>query len=1119
VHDLAVECMRPYSTREPVNRQLWVRSEREAPEPETEKNSLEPILLSADRIPDSLLARVESRDAALWVRRLRGLHPDRSTLVRFLSLPWSLVICEDYDEQILSELQAADSLDGVMVRRRGLVQILDRDPSRVELPQRCLPIFLLNGREPKKEQGTFEGRLRRLTMLEHLRRTTVREILVISPDEDPIPPDLNELWSTGFKCFLTIVSSNENAKITTANWTTQNQAVATLVSTTADVALADLLSQYELSFPDRRRIVRIRDVKGNFQKFDVTAADEPERPILDYYTLIEERDLHLLNPEELNKQELIEFFQDSTSSWRPYAAGLPWRREADALLSLQNFMRRLDTDGSEENRIVYIVSESGAGGTTLARSMAFACAREGYPVLLAKQVPFVLDPLPVSNFLTRVHASLESSRTDGNIARTGAAEGSANAVTRLYETPWLIVFDTIHAQYREAELVQFRREMEKAGRPVCLLVVTGPEVGAALINKRVSVQLAELNHIITVEDARALGQHLNRFLAWHGRERPESQWNHFYEQQKVRYMDGVAAFWVALSFWIQGQFDLNESMQEWIYRLFQQQSDTDLRLALLRIAAFSTERLPLPERLLPPSTQGWPLSYRLAESRHALAALGLTALSSDGEKYWALIHDILGRLLINGLYYDTKTRTELGFGAASDPNHLRFLILREISQDGAFGEKPYKPLGEDFATTIFKIDPDHGHAAFLNIWRQVLGALEGMPAPLRNTSRLFRHHTAISRRRVAKLEESLYDISLSDKSDLLLAAIRDLTYALTQIPFSPGSESNLNLLNSLANAYSDLADVAGRMGKDREAVLKIQALANQTTKAAYQESPTNPFVIETYVKNLLRSAKDNPERTCEDCVEILGIIFSVLASDDPGYRAPQLNGLAEQAFDLLLQQIPTAVGVRDPQNAVDVLVDAWRVLGENDQLRSGSLADIPEESRERALKILEHPAGRGNLQALRLRYNLLCSGKPFAFTEQIEILDQLDARRSSTPPQLRLEYAILLFQNGRNLEGDKIFRDLRKLWKESEHIVEIPERLRWLRSADGRSLQIVHARVQVDYGARIMARVQEFGSIPVPLRPEEHGFRELKIGSAFACHVSFGPNGPFLRPLTAGPRA
>ena len=62
------------------------------------------------------------------------------------------MICEDYDEQLFSELEAADSLSEVMVRRRGLVQILDRDPSRIELPPRCLPIFFLTAKNPRKNR-------------------------------------------------------------------------------------------------------------------------------------------------------------------------------------------------------------------------------------------------------------------------------------------------------------------------------------------------------------------------------------------------------------------------------------------------------------------------------------------------------------------------------------------------------------------------------------------------------------------------------------------------------------------------------------------------------------------------------------------------------------------------------------------------------------------------------------------------------------------------------------------------------------------------------------------------------------------------------------------------------
>jgi hypothetical protein len=98
-----------------------------------------------------------------------------------------------------------------------------------------------------------------------------------------------------------------------------------------------------------------------------------------------------------------------------------------------------------------------------------------------------------------------------------------------------------------------------------------------------------------------------------------------------------------------------------------------------------------------------------------------------------------------------------------------------------------------------------------------------------------------------------------------------------------------------------------------------------------------------------------------------------------------------------------------------------------------------------------------------------------------------------------------------------VFKTLRQLWRESEHFVQVPERLRWLRTAEGGALQVVNAVTGSDYGNRAMARVQQFGNALVPFRPEEHGIRELRPGFRFSCHVSFGHNGPFLRPLTAHP--
>jgi hypothetical protein len=168
-----------------------------------------------------------------------------------------------------------------------------------------------------------------------------------------------------------------------------------------------------------------------------------------------------------------------------------------------------------------------------------------------------------------------------------------------------------------------------------------------------------------------------------------------------------------------------------------------------------------------------------------------------------------------------------------------------------------------------------------------------------------------------------------------------------------------------------------------------------------------------------------------------------------------------------------------------------------------------------ALEALAHPVGRGNMQVIRLSFDLLCVGQPYAFKAQLELVEQLNATDYRMVPQLRLEYAILLFQNGRSVEGDKVFRALRQVWRDSEQFVQVPARLRWLRSANVDVLQTVQATTGSDYGNRAMARVQEFGNALVPFRQEEFGFRDLKPGLRFACIVSFGHNGPFLRPVTA----
>ena len=1085
---------------------------------------IDKALIRVSGIADTLLADLDTRDVALWIRDLPTQPASQDPLLAFLGLPWRLVLSEVYEPKVFEALESEGASNAPMTRKRGFVQVIDQDPSRMELPQRCLPFYVLNGKDTGPAAVDFRSQLRRMTMIEELRRSGARQLIIVSVNEAPVPSQLGDLWSSGFRAHLTFVADRVGSDQTILEWlqATTGVVAANLVTAPATEVIDNVLTRYAEVYPEERRILKVRNQHGGTQRVDVTEADEPERPILQLYSPIEERDLRPLLPTELSEEDFSGFFRNPEASWRPYAAGLPWMRDQDTLKDLLKYLKRLDSVGSDENCIAFVASESGAGGTTLARALAWECARQGYPVLIAKPLPFVADALPVVNFMKRVHDEIQRARPNdaGTAIESGAKAVEEETRVHRYEAPWLIVFDSMHWQHREAELVRFRNELETSGRPVCILLVTGTALGLSFYNKAIFKKLAELGHAIDMEESRELGRHLNKFLRLYNKQKSDSQWGRFYEEHTVRYLEGTAAFWVTLSFWIQGQYDLRESIQEWMYRAFKSNTpDITIQAAILEIAALSSERLPLPESLLTPSAGEWPISQLLEDARSNLGPLGLAKVSLDGERHWALIHDILGRFLINALFYDHAMRVELGFADAKDAEHLRFLLLQRISRKDTLGERHYRPLGEEFATSIFKIDPDHGHGSFVGLWREALESLDNMPRSLIDTSRIFRHHTAISRRRIAKLDDRFYGVTSSDKLSLLKRAVDDINYAIRFIDYSPGSESNLNLFNSLANAYFDLAKVEERSGSSRERLAELRRLASEATRRAFEESPTNSFVIETYVKNLLQEARHFAgAESVEKCVEALGILFSALASNEGSYRASQLGSLADEALALLFAQDGGGAKAEEPKSATEVLVNAWRLLSEDGGRWSETgLTRVDSASQLRALDVLDHPAGRGNMQVLRLSFDLMCLAHPREFKRQLALVEQLQLTNYHLVPQLQLEYAILLFQAGRAAEGDKVFGRLRKIWRESENFVYVPERLRWLRSVDSVSLQIVRAVVGSDYGNRAMARVQEFRNALVPFRPEEHGLREVKPGKRLACHVSFGHNGPFLRPLTAAP--
>ncbi|RAP39677.1 hypothetical protein BYZ73_19250 [Rhodovulum viride] len=160
---------------------------------------------------------------------------------------------------------------------------------------------------------------------------------------------------------------------------------------------------------------------------------------------------------------------------------------------------------------------------------------------------------------------------------------------------------------------------------------------------------------------------------------------------------------------------------------------------------------------------------------------------------------------------------------------------------------------------------------------------------------------------------------------------------------------------------------------------------------------------------------------------------------------------------------------------------------------------------------------RSNAQAVRLRYILACIDHPRDFALQLELLETLDGSRTILTPQLDLELAILMHQRNRHHEASRRFQRLRHLWARGEHYVEVPDRLRWLYDeSTGRRRQVRARIASGGDGARLHATVHELQNNRVPFRIAEFDGPKLRPGTNMSGLISFGHNGPLLRPLTAG---
>jgi tetratricopeptide (TPR) repeat protein len=1055
-------------------------------------------IIRSTHVPVVLFGQLDSREVSLWITDDPDNLSSLPALAALTDLPWRQVISEINSSGFVAALRQQEDLADPMVRLRGLKHVISDNPSDIDLPPRALPIFLLDGLPGDRPTG-FAARTRRQNMLTELERARVRTLVLAGLPSRRALEDLSDLWEESFRPTIYVVSPSENAEgsldLLLEKAGSGAHGVVELSPTVFNKSLVEVyVSQREGS-----HFLRARDASGQALRLDVTSLDEPERPLLGKFETIFDAALHPLLASDLSPEEVQDFFLDVRTSWRPFAAGMPFHAGSSAIGKVVNVLRRMEREKADLLKVRFISAEDGAGATTLLRSICWEAASQGFPVLIAREIPFEPSADEISSYINRVNALM------GEISEAG--------VTAIHEIPWVIAFDRGVWDGHEDDLVVFARRLETLGRQAAIIVVTGSFLPIPFYSDKRFEKIAELSHIITSAEAESLGTHLNGFLSRIGAEKTVEQWRAFLHETTSHSDGSQASFWVALSFWLQGRFNLQETFDAWVYRQFRENiADGEVVESVLKMSALATERTAMPLALLPPTTD-FPVNEKLFDARSQAPALGLILLSSDYGKYWTILHRTVAEALLSGFFYDNEFRRQCGYETADNPTHLAIRILTDIAQDSRLAQSQYQSLAERFATEIFKIDPEHGYSRFTPYWREVLKALEGMPEIFRKTNRAFLHHSAISRRRIAS-DDATFPLDSADRAELLQTAITKITTALS-IPPTGDAEPDINLYNSLARAYYDLANTQIALGEGVDAIRATQRKAAEATFRAYRLNPNNPYVVETYAENLLVDGRSDQALAPKNALEVLTLVYSMLGRDDSYKRKYSLTRLADRAFDMLLSS-SSGRGGADPTDPIGAIQIALRPLATfEDRFEGMELVDYPADVRDQVAEGLASPVLQGNPQAVKLRYVLACIDRPEDYDLQLSLLMSLGDVEGIVTPQMLLEKAVLLYQNGRPFEGDQMFGQLRRLWQKRSHFVEVPDRLHWLIEPVTRQRRQVKARVMQRGEFRSIARVEDFSNGTAVFRSREFGDAIGAPGSVFSALVSFGHNGPFLRPLTA----
>ncbi len=1071
-------------------------------------------LIREDEVSDGLIADVLARDCVLWLTSEQ--FADATEVERLVDLtngPWRAVFVESASAEFAGALAAKSQTFDSADAAGAFTHLIASDPLALQLQRRAKPIFFLNGRLDR--DGTEAANLsrrsaerRRLNMTARLRNLEPRRVVVVGTVPDKAIEDLVDLWDAEFRALLTFAVDDESFPQTADIELAEIKGLSVVHwvdKSPADFA-QELLQRLSSLTAASSILAAVQFPGAPLLTVDLLKAELAEQPIADLCDFVRVQDTLPVVPGDVREEEFRAFFTRGKFSWRPYAAGLPWMPDAAPERALLQALRDQLADPASSIQVLSVLSEAGAGGTTQARALALAAARAGFPALLVKQEAEMPTSLELTGFLFR--ATQEALRRAADLGLENAGE-----------PVWVVVLDVQHGGRSHEELERLCSDLARSGRKAAILKVALASSPVELPESIPQQELVFVRHELDSSDVSDLGAHLNVFLKPYGKQKRPEEWLGFWKSHQPDIDVGIASFWIALEFWLAGFLPLGESIQGWVVRQFKAlNGQTEVQRAILEIAALSIERRATPERLLALlSTPKLPWAVALDDARDESPGLGIVF----GEAFpfgrvWAIAHDVLARYLINGVWNDRLLCSQLAIPFFEDTVALRLAMIAELSKRAALGEAFARPFAEGLATSVLKLDEQHGNAEFFKHWRMVLQILDSVPKVVRLTSRAFNHHLAISRRRVT--QDDIFHLDRSEKRRLLQQASRDVEFALEQIEPSQEDESTLNLLNTLALICQDLADLERSAGNIEE-LARLLAKSDEITNRALKENPNNSYVLETAAKNQLRQglASDDPSERIESAAKALSFVFQASRLDTAVSRKMKLGQLAAQALRVLREN--------DAVSAIDRLCAAGSPYGFIARAWSGlpvaageeaalALDSVDPEAAGEALRVLSASPER-NWLLVRLMYDLVVIATPSDFQGQLRLLDELASTKGyQLSLQQVLERAVLLFIAGQHRQAVEEFKWLRPRVKESQVVVFVPQRLRWLLTPDRATRAVCTAQV-VDSSAELrgMAKVREMGGAWAPFNPQEFGKSRMAPNEQFKCQVTFAAMGPFLKPV------